>query len=96
MAAVNCYDSWVENDDSLVENNDSLVENDNSWVENGRAPATCEVAPLTMSSRKSHMLKAENASPDKHSVIGGRLGNWIHCPLQHIHSELECYTVTVV
>ena len=47
------FDCWVENDDSLVENDDSLVENDDSWVEsddswveNGRAPSSCEVAPL--------------------------------------------------
>ena len=34
MAAVNCYNSWVENDDSLVESDDSLAENDDSLVEN--------------------------------------------------------------
>ena len=37
VAAVNCHDSWVENDDSSVENDDSSVENDDSSVENGGA-----------------------------------------------------------
>ena len=91
MAAVNCHDSWVENDDSSVENDDSSVENDDSTVtvrsRTAGLPATCEVAPLRRPPRERFVLLVGCLTSQQHaSVSQGRIcsDNFTCC-----HTEIE-------